>query len=128
MLSGDSGGTAFVLSYRRERPAKGNRLLQKNFYTFFSQNSAHPLTKPKIDAIMVRHNDELCYELNMISQFGSASRGSGGSSVQIRRNHHYRNRMPGILEMPAFPSRNTHQASMRRYVQSHTRVHQRFWI
>ena len=44
--------------------------------------------------------------------------GSGGSSVQIRRNHHYRNWSFGFI------SRNTHQAQMRRYVwvQAYTHV------
>ena len=42
--------------------------------------------------------------IEYISQFGSAFGGSGGSSVQIRRNHHYRNWSLDFL------SRNTHQS------------------
>ena len=49
------------------------------------------LTKFCSRVILLRHNDELCHQLNISSQFGSASRGSEGSSVKIRHNHHYRN-------------------------------------
>ena len=62
-------------------------------------------------------------KLNIISQFGSACRGSGGSSVKIRRNHHYRN-CSIMLHKSEYSPSNT-----RRYVQTHwMRLYERFWI